>query len=214
MKSKLFLLILFITLTNLNCIFFDLTSGLERCYVEELFSESTAIIQYKLFTFEKEGDKFIKENIEALYVRIYDEAGRTIQAHTMKQYKDKFSFHSSGESYYKVCVEAVGGTYDARGKIFFKLKIASDNMDEPDISKAIKTEDVNYLHEQLRSLIKKGDKIIKHQEFELVSEDNIAKLQMKDSRLYYGLTVLQIVVIGIVFLYNLYSFVKLIKYDS
>jgi hypothetical protein len=211
LNMKALLTILTFTITQINTMFFDLQSGLERCYVDELFTDTTILIKYKVFTFESEGENYIKNNIDAVWVNIYDDYGRRLTGHKVTNYKNKFTLHIKEDSFYRICVETSGGSYEARGKVFFQLKLASENMDEPDISKAIKKEDVSNLQEDLRALVRKSSRIVRYQKGELNTEDSIAKLQISDSRLYYGLTVIQIVIIGLVFCYNLYIFIKLIN---
>jgi hypothetical protein len=211
MKALITSTLTLLTIGQIHTIYFDVQNGLERCYVEEFFQDSTALIKYKVFTHEKDGENYIKQNLDSIFVNLYDEYGRKLASQKVTAHKDKFSVHIAEDSYYRVCVEANGGSYEARGKIFVRIKIASDNMEEPDISKAIKQDDVNNLHEELRGLIRKGDRVVKHQVIELTTEDGIAKLQMADWRLYFGLTVMQIVIIGLVFLYNVYSFVRILR---
>jgi hypothetical protein len=212
MQYSIIALVLLTIINSIHCIFFDLQNPNERCYIEELFSDSTIMIKYKLFTPEKGGERYITQTLNEVHIRVYDEEGNTMHAHTVKSYKDKLTFHTTKESYYRVCVEAIGGTYDSRSKIYFRLKVTGDNSPhQPDISKAIKDSDVEGLHGELRKLIKKGDKVIRYQENELDGEDKIARLQMSDSRLYYAMTLFQIIVIGLVCLYNIYNFIQIIK---
>src|SRR5690349_4060057 len=106
----IFLSILLIQISYLTGFFFDLTSGLERCYIEELFEESTALIKYKVFTYEKGGEKFIRDNIEILNINVYDEHHRRLAQFRVKNLKDKFTYQSKADGYYRFCVEATGGT--------------------------------------------------------------------------------------------------------
>jgi hypothetical protein len=208
----LFILILVLIIPLLDCMFVDLSNHVERCFIEELFADSVIMIDYKVFTFENDKELFIKNNIDDIYIRIYDEAGTALSAYTLNNYKDKITFSSKVEAYYRICVETIGGTLEARSKIYFRLRIIAENsLYEPDTTKAAKTDDIEKLQQDLRWLIKKGDKVIKYQENTLDDEDKIALLQMKDSRLYYGMTVLQIIVISIVFVCNLYNFIKIIR---
>jgi uncharacterized protein YciU (UPF0263 family) len=202
--------IILILLMNINSLFFDLRSHSERCYIEQIFDDSIILIKYKIFTFEKDGENFIKSNITDFYLRVYNEAGQTIFAHTVKKFKDKVSFQSQQNSYHKICIEAIGGSQEARGKIYFQLKISSEQKHKQ-FEQTIKTEDIKNMHQELISIVKKGDKVIKRQENCLIDEDDIAKMQINDSKLYYSLSVLQVVIIGFTCLYNLYNFIILIK---
>ncbi len=56
------------------------------------------------------------------------------------------------DSHYKICVQKVH--YFDR-KLRVRLIIDSDNMDEPDLSKAVKHEDVNQAQETIQKIIKK-----------------------------------------------------------
>src|SRR4051812_5518499 len=123
---KALLTILLLTATQINTMFFDLQSGLERCYIDELFIDTTVLIKYKVFTFENGGENYIKNNIDGMWVNIYDDFGRRLVGHKVTNYKNKFTIHIKEDSFYRICVETSGGSYEARGKVFFRLKISSE----------------------------------------------------------------------------------------
>jgi hypothetical protein len=82
----------------------------------------------------------------------------------------------------------------------------SDNMDEPNISTALKTSDLDPVHSNIKKVLAKGEKYIKLQESELESELYSANSQKSNLSFYYSVTVFQIIIIVILGLYQIYSF--------
>ena len=130
---------------------------------------------------------------------------------TLKNITGKFSFVSKSDSYYKICIEKTNVYWADHDPIFVKLKFLSDNMDEPNISAAIKTQDLDVLKEKFSKAIKKGERLIKAQENELDQEDHVAQNQMGFVSSYYSLAVFQVIIVIGLGLYQAFSFRKLIS---
>ena len=86
---------------------------------------------------------------------------------------------SKDNAQFKICVEKSNIYWGDREPIFFQIKIMSDNMDEPNISTAIKIQDLDPVKSKVAKVIKKGERLIKNQENELDQEDGAAKRQME-----------------------------------
>ena len=130
---------------------------------------------------------------------------------TVKDLKSKFSFMSKDNAQFKICVQKSNIYWGDREPIFFQIKIMSDNMDEPNISTAIKVQDLDPVKSKVAKVIKKGERLIKNQENEIDQEDGAAKRQMEYVSYYYSLAVLQIVVVIGLGLYQVFSFRKFIN---
>jgi hypothetical protein len=98
------------------------------------------------------------------------------------------------------------GGWGGLDKVFFKFKIFSDNMEEPDIKNAIKASDLTPVKENFQKIIKRGRRIIETQENEINQEDKNAKDQMQSISYYYTLTFCQIVIFIAFGVYQIYSF--------
>jgi hypothetical protein len=112
--------------------------------------------------------------------------------------------------YYKVCIEKTNMYWGHHEPLYAKIKVMSDNMDEPNISKAISTENVNELKQNVARIIKRGERLIKMQESELDEEDAAAKRQIEYTTYYYTLAVVQVLVVIALGLYQVVSFRKYI----
>lgn len=140
-----------------------------------------------------------------------NEANEILHIETVKNEKGKFSFLSKSDAYYKICIEKTNIYWADHDPIYVKLKFMSDNMDEPNISTAIKSKDLEILKEKFSKAIKKGEKLIKMQENELNFEDQTATAQIAYISTYYSLAVFQVVVVIGLGLYQVISFRKLIS---
>jgi hypothetical protein len=156
--------------------------------------------------------KIVKSLLSNMHISISNEANSEIfQIHSIKELNAKFSFISKNEAYYKICIEKTNVYWSERDPIWVSLKIMSDNMDEPNISSAVKKQDLDPLHEKLSKAIKKGERIIKQQENELDQEDNVAHNQMRSINGYYKLAIIQVIIILGLGIYQIYSFRKFIS---
>ena len=89
-----------------------------------------------------------------------------------------------------------------------KLRIDSDNMDEKDLQNAVKTEDLDYTNQKIQSIFFYAKKVLEKQKQALTSEDQHSDLQVKFSKDFLYLTIIQIIVIVLIGAYHLYSFRK------
>ncbi len=147
--------------------------------------------------------------IPNIHISVLGEDKEILQMETAKAKKGKFSFLSKHNSYYYVCVEKTNLYWGDRDPLFVKLKIMSDNMDEPDLKKAIKNEDLDPVKDKFSRLIKRGEKLVKYQENDLSIEDEFATRQMEYASFYYYIAIFQFMVVIILAVYQFFSFKNL-----
>ena len=63
MKTIIKVIFLFLILKNNSCLHFDLNSESKRCYIEELFTGSVAVIKYKMWSTPDNLEKSKIKNI-------------------------------------------------------------------------------------------------------------------------------------------------------
>ncbi len=119
--------------------------------------------------------------------------------------KGKMSFIPPHASYYRKCV-VYYGTYE--GDFEVGLKILSDNMNEPSISVAIKTEDLKRLNNRVTDIVSLSKHFLNQQHEEIEDEDKLARYQMNVSKSYLWLTVIQIMILLCLGIYQIYNFKK------
>jgi len=216
MKISIFLII-----SLLNSILSNLTFQLNnraRCYIEELFDNSVAMIKWKIRNVPAEDEKkksinlLIIDVIENVHINIFKESNdQLLKTEYIKAEKGKISFMSPEAGQYKICAIYYG---PAIKDLSMGIKIHSDNMDEPRLNLAIKNEDVIPLNEKVADILSKGKGIIKKQEAEIEDEDGYARFQMTISKNYYILTVIQIIIIISLGIYQIYSFRKFLSLNN
>lgn len=91
-------------------------------------------------------------------------------------------------------------------EIYLRIKIETDNVDEINIDKAVKTDDINDVAKKINKIIKKSKKIISTQIRESKKEDLSSNLQMDYSKSLIFFTVIQIILVVSIGLCHFISF--------
>ncbi len=139
---------------------------------------------------------------------IEDETNEIVHTYLPKEAKEKFSFLNKKSTNYHVCAEYIN-KWKQKEPIWLKFKIISDNMDEPKILEAIKTSDLDSVSGDLKTLIKKGKRIIDHQKTEIDQEDDRAIKHIEMINYFYVLIGSQILIFIGLGLYQIFAFRKL-----
>ena len=87
-----------------------------------------------------------------------------------------------------------------------KIKIETDNLDEINIDRAVKTDDIYNVTRKINKIIKKSKRIIDNQLKESKKEDASSTLQMDYSRSLIFFTVIQIILVLTIGLCHFISF--------
>lgn len=186
---------------------FKLISDKDKCFFEELFTGSVMMVKWKLTGLDEDESPAAKGILNKIYIYVSNEPdGKILLSNQLNKAKGKFSFHADKEGYYKICVRYVQGWGMGSKELIMGIKINSDNMDEPDITSAIKFQDLDIAHQKVKEILNEGKLINERQKYELTSEDTIAQAQMKNSRSYYIMTVVQFVFVLSVGIYQIYNF--------
>jgi hypothetical protein len=141
-----------------------------------------------------------------IHITIFDEkSGNLMLTVNLKGEKGKMSFQPKKAGQYKICsnLNTVSST-----QVIMGLKIHSDNMDEPKLHLAITRDQVAGLNTKVVEILNEGHAYLQHQETELDEEDDGSKMQLASSRNYYVLTIIQVVIIIGLGLYQIFSFRK------
>jgi len=208
-----------ISFTN-STLQFNLDDGRERCFIEELFSTSVASIKWKIelgsmISIEKrnktkeEISQLVPDNItKNIYIVIREEeSNEVIKSFSADFNKGKNSFQSEKNGFYAICARFTGQRLP-NDKIFFSMKINSNNMEEPKLEEVIKTSDIDPLANRVNLIVEKGKEITTKQNTELNDEDHYAKLQMDITNSYSFLNLIQVLVILGLGIYQVWSFKK------
>ena len=103
-----------------------------------------------------------------------------------------------------------GFSWDIRQELFFGLKILSDNMDQPNLTNALKLNDTEALKLTIEQLNEKGQKFVESQKKEISFEHNLSENAFKSSHTVYLVFSIQVMVIILLVGYQIFSFRKVI----
>jgi hypothetical protein len=118
------------------------------------------------------------------------------------------SFQPNTAGQYKICGSFNGSSSEP---LLMGIKIHSDNMDEPRLETAITKDDVAPLNVKVNDILGEGRSYLSHQESDLDEEDYNSKLQMSSSRNYYLCTIVQVIIIIGLGIYQIFSFRKFLS---
>lgn len=221
--SKIFgILIIYVSMIKIieSTLQANLDDGKENCFIEELYTSSVASIKWKIELgsmllaqkqnkTKEEISKMVPEEIlKNIYIIVKDEENDEIlKVFQANNSKDKNSFQSEKNGSYKICAQYRGKRL-LHENIFYSVKIHSNNMDEPNLNKVIKKQDIDPLLKQINSIVEKGREIFTKQNTELEDEDHYAKLQMNITSNYNIMNLIQVLVILALGIYQVFSFRK------
>lgn len=214
-KTLLSIISLFLVFNSVNSVlFFNLVSGSPKCFIDELYTNSVMMIKWKVSGLDHLEQTKINNVLQNIHINFQSEAsGQTIKKEVVKESKGKISFHSQEDGQYRICIHFTGGWGDKTVPTM-SLQITSDNMDEPDIKKALKLEDLDKVSEKAKKIINDGKIIINIQSNELMAEEQSAVGFMKFSSYFFYITVFQVVIILILGLYQAFNFRKFLASNN
>ena len=133
--------------------------------------------------------------------------------HSLISSKDKFSHSVKSTGLYKICIYTRTDAPNKirENKIFAQLRITSDNMDDIDLTKAIKTNDIERMEnkaENIIGLLGQANEIKKSQ---INTEKEYSLDIISNAKMYRYLNIFQIVISAIIGLIQLNNFRRFLK---
>ena len=199
---------MFILITARSLSFhFELKQGKKRCFIEELYIDNMAMIKYSVKGLEagNESEKnsyFTMINIRVSHIE--DQNNKPIDKYLTSS-EGKITFTAKKEGQYNICVFPFPSTWTPTRPLM-ELTILSDNMDEPNLVNALKKEDVDKLHDKIEDILYKGNKYIYHQNTLISFEDKDSNSIIKVQKIFFYLTILQIITVIALGVYQLKNF--------
>ena len=204
-------------LTNVNSLYFDLEKNKETCFHEEFFNDTAAIIQYKPL---KHYEKLRKEQL-GFFEFTFKSKNEIRPPVTLygDQIEGKVIFIIPESDSYEICVKAISDQeflYESKGRtpmIKFSMTIDTNEraIDFPHDSLPNNIDMVT-LDEKLRHLDRSVVNIIKQQDFGIENEERFTEFQKENNNSLLIITLAQIGIIIVVFLYTCLSLKSQIKY--
>ena len=211
---KLFLILLIITLFNISSssLLFTLKDSNSQCVGGEFLGNSILVVKYRLYTPSR---KDLSKVIPTLYIDLRDvKKDKTTYSRHIFMVKDKITYDIEEAGIYEVCIRTVQfRTIKELGEdLFINVKINPDYNDEdPNISNAINSEDVNSVALKAKEIMEISRPIIDGQEKQLEIENEHSINTLSNANLYKYLAFGQIAItvcIGLVQVHNFRRFLK------
>jgi hypothetical protein len=215
MLRLIFSIIFFLNFESvLGSLKFELSAERPKCYLEELYSGYVMMIKWKVGGVEESDRKKLDQFLSHIQIYIKKEnSNDVLKREYLKSEKGKFSFNSNSDDTYRICVSYHGG-WTIPYPALVGIKISSENMDHPDLSNAIKLQDLDDVHKKTSQIIESAKQYIEVQKSEISREELHAKDHISFSRSFYYVTVFQVIVIVGLGLYQVFNFRKFLASNN
>ena len=214
MSSKFFLIILLLTLFNfsLSSLLFKLKDSNYHCLGGEFLGNSILVVKYRLYTPSR---KDLSKVIPTLTINLKNvKQNRMLYSQHVFTVKDKLTYDIAEAGLYEVCIKTsqYSKVRDLREDLFVNIKMNPDyNEEDPMMSNAINSEDVNSIAIKAKQIVTISKPIIEGQENQLEKENEHSIKTLENAKLYKYLAFAQIAVtvfIGLIQVYNFRRFLK------
>jgi hypothetical protein len=212
--SKFFLIILLLTLFNfsLSSLLFKLKDSNYHCLGGEFLGNSILVVKYRLYTPSR---KDLSKVIPTLTINLKNvKQNRMLYSQHVFTVKDKLTYDIAEAGLYEVCIKTsqYSKVRDLREDLFVNIKMNPDyNEEDPMMSNAINSEDVNSIAIKAKQIVTISKPIIEGQENQLEKENEHSIKTLENAKLYKYLAFAQIAVtvfIGLIQVYNFRRFLK------
>jgi hypothetical protein len=204
-------IILFFSFFNfcISSLKFNIPNNRDKCFYEEIYTNGTLLIRYDLKGIEsikKENQEKVLKNLK-LFIK--DPNGRNVREIYLTNRKDKFAFRADVEGYYQICARYYKSwsITELPKEVMLGIKIRTD-YDYKSLETSLEKKDIDHFKEQIRILKSKVVPSISSSKQELDEEDVMAKKIISTSKLYFKLTIIQLVLIVIIAVYQIFNIKK------
>ena len=192
-----------------SCLKFNIPNNRDKCFQEEIFTNGTLLIRYDLKgieTIKQENQEKVLKNIK-LFIK--DPKGRNVREVYLTNRKDKFAFHADMVGNYQICVRYYKSwsITELPKSVMLGIKIRTD-YDYKSLEDTLEKKDIDHFLEEIRILKSKVIPSITSSKIELDEEDKMAKKIISTSELYFKLTIIQLVLIVIIAIYQIFNIKK------
>lgn len=210
MKTTLLCLVI-ITLLNLsNSLYFDLKEKSMRCFIEELYYNNMAMIKYSVKGLVG-SDEENQEILGKISIKTTLEEAQQISYidKILASAEGKFSMTADKDGQFRVCVYVFEFNKNKKPKnLQMHIQIISDNMDDPNLSKAVNKEEISNLDSKLSEVVTRSDKYNSKLEKLIKLEDKDAENIIKSQKMFYYMTLIQIILVIVIGAYQIFNLRK------
>ena len=188
---------------------FNIPSDYDKCFEKEVYSEGSILIKYDLTGYDKEfkNENEQKNLFKNIKIFIKNKKNKNIYETELKSRKEKLAVKLQGPDRFKICAR-YNKPYRGRElnkDILLALKLTS-NYDYKELNVNLKKSDVSNFWEKIYSIKRDMRDSIEAAKSEINDEDSSAKSMISSINLYYKLCCIQLSVIILLTIFNLWSY--------
>ena len=188
---------------------FNIPSDYDKCFEKEVYSEGSILIKYDLTGYDKEfkNENEQKNLFKNIKIFIKNKKNKNIYETELKSRKEKLAVKLQGPDRFKICAR-YNKPYRGRElnkDILLALKLTS-NYDYKELNVYLKKSDVSNFWEKIYSIKRDMRDSIEAAKSEINDEDSSAKSMISSINLYYKLCCIQLSVIILLTIFNLWSY--------
>ena len=188
---------------------FNIPSDYDKCFEKEVYSEGSILIKYDLTGYDKEfkNENEQKNLFKNIKIFIKNKKNKNIYETELKSRKEKLAVKLQGPDRFKICAR-YNKPYRGRElnkDILLALKLTS-NYDYKELNVNLKKSDVSNFWEKIYSIKRDMRDSIEAAKSEINDEDSSAKSMISSINLYYKLCCIQLSVVILLTIFNLWSY--------
>ena len=188
---------------------FNIPSNNDKCFEYKIYVNANLLVKYDLTGFDKEfkSEEEQKNLFKNIKVFIKNEKNKNIYETELKSRKEKFALKLEGPGSYKICARynKPRRGKDLKNNILMALKLSTE-YDYKFVDDGLKKVDVFNFWEKILSIYKEMRSSIEAAKLELNEEDSTAKSMISSINIYYKLCLIQLAVIILLTIYNLWRY--------
>ena len=195
----------FLNLSN-QSLKFNIPNNREKCFTEEIYTNSTLLIRYDLKGVESikaDNQEKVLKNIK-LFLK--NPKGKIIKELDLLNRKGKFAIYIDMEGVYQICSRyyKTWSVTELPKDVVLGIKIRTD-YEYQSIESSLEKKDLDQYWEEIRILKGKVLPSISSSKVELDEEDKMAKTIISTSKLYLKLSIIQLILIIIIAFYQIFN---------
>ena len=195
----------FLNLSN-QSLKFNIPNNREKCFTEEIYTNSTLLIRYDLKGVESikaDNQEKVLKNIK-LFLK--NPKGKIIKELDLLNRKGKFAIYIDMEGVYQICSRyyKTWSVTELPKDFVLGIKIRTD-YEYQSIESSLEKKDLDQFWEEIRILKGKVLPSISSSKVELDEEDKMAKTIISTSKLYLKLSIIQLILIVIIAVYQIFN---------
>ena len=209
-KNHYFIIYTFLIFTILKActpsLKFSIPNNREKCFIEEIYTNGTLLIRYDLKGIEYIKPELHEKVLKNIKLFVKDPKGKIVRELYLINPKGKFALHTDLEGFYQICSKYYKSwsVSELSKEVMLGIKIRTD-YDYSPIDSPLEKKDLEHFYEQMRMLRSKVLPSITSSKNEIDEEDKMAKAIISTSKLYFKLTIIQLVLIVIIAVYQIFS---------